>query len=372
MPLTEVDVARLNDDVFASTGTNKNRIINGDMRIDQRNSGTLVSNANGYITDRWTLSRFTSGSGVYSGQQVTDAPTAFKNSLKVTVTTAESSQPTSAFWQATQYVEGYNVADFGFGTSSPSTFTLSFWVKSSVTGTYSLAFYNNAQGGTGRSYITTYTVNSANTWEYKTITATADGAAGSGLWSATTGYGVSVIFDLGSGSDQQTTSGSWQTGNFRRTSGSVRLMATNGATFNVTGVQLEAGDTATPFERRNYGQELILCQRYFQKIIWSRDDYGLAVNTVNDFRGTHFDFPVELRASPTFVVNQGWNLYQSNASFWNNPNAWIFYSNNKSWQPVKDLTGEPALTNFTNYLLRSNVGSNNGYTGVNINVSAEL
>lgn len=367
MPLTEVDVARLNDDVFTSTGTNKNRIINGDMRIDQRNAGASVTPADGtYTLDRWRA-------GVSAASKLTiqqnagsvTPPAGFTNYLGVTSSSAYSISSGDYFTLA-QIIEGFNTADLSWGSADAQKVTLSFWIRSSLTGTFGGSLRNSS---VNRSYPFTYSINTANTWEYKTITVAGDT---SGTWLTNNGTGIIVTFGLGVGSTLSGTAGVWAGANYNSATGATSLVGTNGATLYVTGVQLEAGDTATPFERRNYGQELRLCQRYFQKIIWSRDDYGLAVNTVNDFRGQHFDFPVELRASPTFVVNQGWNLYQSSAVFWNNANAWIFYSNGKSWQPIKDLTGEPALTNFTTYLLRSNVGSNNGYTAVNINVSAEL
>lgn len=264
MPLTQVDQGLLSS-TAQYTGF-KNRIINGQMQIDQRNAGALVSNANGYITDRWTMAKYSSGSGAYSGQQVTDAPAGFTNSLKVTVTTNESSQPTDAYWQVFQRGEGYNFADLGFGTSSPSAITVSFWVKSSVTGTYSACIYNDGSGGTNRAYVTTYTINAANTWEYKSFTLTGDGASGAGYWNTTNGTSVCLFFDMGSGVNQQAASANtWLNTNVRRISGTVRLMATSGATWQVTGVQLEKGSTATSFDYRPYGTELALCQRYYEK-----------------------------------------------------------------------------------------------------------
>lgn len=338
----------------------KNRIINGDMRIDQRNAGASVANANGFITDRWTMAKYSTGGGAYSGQQVSDAPTGFVNSLKVTVTTNESSQPADAYWQVVQYIEGFNSADLGFGTSSPSTITLSFWVKSSVTGTYSVAFYNNGQGGVSRSYIATYTINSANTWEQKSITITGDGSGGSGYWSTTTGYGPSVFFDMGSGTNTQTTANSWQTGNYRRTSGSVRLMATNGATWFVTGVQLEVGSVATPFERRPYGTELNLCQRYFY-ITDTNAGFGTPGTTTQASFKTRL--PVTMRTAPTLTLPSSSALNGPLAAGAKTsataPTAYLQSANEIGWYVGGGFTG---LT----------VGESVWWTGSTIQASSEL
>jgi hypothetical protein len=296
----------------ANNVTMRNRIINGNMVIDQRNAGALVSNANGYITDRWTMAKYSSGSGAYSGQQVTDAPAGFTNSLKVTVTTNESSQPTDAYWQVFQRGEGYNFADLGFGTSSPSAITVSFWVKSSVTGTYSACIFNDGSGGTNRAYVTTYTINAANTWEYKSFTLTGDGASGAGYWNTTNGTSVCLFFDMGSGVNQQAASANtWLSTNVRRISGTVRLMATSGATWQVTGVQLEAGTTATAFEQRLYGQELALCQRYYYRSDDSQSNGILMSGGVEGSTGAAVGsiLPVTMRATPTITLGSGARLY---------------------------------------------------------------
>jgi hypothetical protein len=277
----------------------RNRIINGAMMIDQRNAGALVSNANGFITDRWSMSKYDPTGGAYSGQQVSDAPTNFVNSLQVTVTT-NIAQSSDAYWQLFQTVEGNNSADLGFGTATPSVFTVSFWVKSSVIGTYSIAIYNNGQGGTARSYVTTYTVNTASTWEYKTITITADGSSGSGFWSTTTGNGLGLYFDLGCGTAQQTTGNTWASVNARRIAGTVRLMATSGATFQVTGVQVEKGNIATSFDVRPYTTELQLCQRYYWQNTTAAGYYAYQYSDA--YRMLPVSFPVPMRSTPTATV----------------------------------------------------------------------
>jgi hypothetical protein len=238
----------------------RNRIINGDMRIDQRNAGASVSiSAYGYGLDRWGYQ--CSGGGVWSSQRTTVVPAGYVNSLGLTVTTADASIGSTDVYQLFQKVEGFNVSDLGFGTANAQTITVSFWVRSSVTGTYSASLQNNAFN---RGYVATFTVNAANTWEYKTLTVTGDT---SGTWTTDNSIGMQFAIDLGSGSATNITAGSWQTvtTSALRTSGSVNWIATNGATFYITGVQLEVGTAATPFERRQYGQELALCQRYYEK-----------------------------------------------------------------------------------------------------------
>jgi hypothetical protein len=227
------------------------------MRIDQRNAGASVATpSNGqFALDRFRT--FTSGGGVYSVGQSSTAPTGFTNSMLFTVTTADLSIAAADFYLFTQTIEGNNVADLGFGTASAKTVTVSFWVRSSVTGTFAFSL---RQGSGDRSYVAEYTVSSADTWEQKTITIAGDT---SGTWSTDTGPGMICTWDLGSGSDRNATANTWSAGNYFRTSSCVDLIATNGATLYITGVQLEVGSVATPFERRPFGTEFILCQRYY-------------------------------------------------------------------------------------------------------------
>jgi hypothetical protein len=224
-------------------------------------------------------------------QRSSTAPTGFINSKLLTVTTSKSPAASEQFW-GYQAIEGFNLADFGLGTASAITFTLSFWVRSSVTGTYSVAFQNSAQS---RSYVATYTVNAANTFEYKTVTVTGDTT---GTWLTDNGVGIYVFFDTGSGSNFNTTAGAWTAGTYYRTSGSVSLVANSGATFYITGVQLDRGSVATSFDFRDYGRELILCQRYFQVV--SSALVGCFANTTT-YTGSYTN-PVVMRAAPTASV----------------------------------------------------------------------
>jgi hypothetical protein len=238
----------------------KNRIINGAMVIDQRNAGASVTPTDGqYTLDRWQ--GWASAVGKYTVQQNAGSvtpPDGFKNYLGVTSTSAYSVN-SGDYISLRQVIEGYNIADLGWGTANAKTVTLSFWVRSSLTGTFGgvLKNYDNT-----RSYPFTYTISSANTWEQKSITVVGETT---GTWLSTNGNGISLIFGLGVGSTFLGTAGSWASANYWSATGATSVVGTNGATFYITGVQLEVGSTATSFDYRPYGTELALCQRYFEK-----------------------------------------------------------------------------------------------------------
>lgn len=278
----------------------RNRIINGDMRIDQR--GAVASTDGAYVVDRFAV-RDNLTSGTFTAQQSTTAPTGFNNSLLFTTGTAGTA---GASQQArfTQAIEGNNIADLGWGSASAKTITVSFWVRSSLTGTFAGGLRNN---NADRSYVFNYTVSSANTFEYKTVTIAGDT---SGTWETGTSQGINLIFDLGSGSNFQTTAGSWSAGNYFRTSGAVSIATNAGATFYITGVQLEVGSVATEFERRPYGTELILCQRYYWLLVSGDAKY---FTNAWQFDSTSMyavvQFPVTMRSAPTLASNSGSNYY---------------------------------------------------------------
>jgi len=238
----------------------RNKIINGDMRIDQRNAGASVTpTGDAYTLDRW--STWVYQSSKFSVQQNAGSvtpPVGFSNYLGITSTSAYS-VPANEGFAITQKIEGYNVADLGWGAAGALTVTLSFWVRSSLTGTFGGAINNSAQS---RSYPFTYEITLPNTWEYKTITIDGDT---SGTWLTTNGTGSFVKFGLGVGSDLSGTAGSWATANYASSTGATSVVGTSGATFYITGVQLEVGTVATQFEHRPIGIELNLCQRYYQK-----------------------------------------------------------------------------------------------------------
>jgi len=253
------------------------------------------------VNTYWPVDRFlanaTASNGVYTAQRSTTVPNGFSNALAITVTTP-STPSASHQYSFDQRIEGFNIADLGFGTASASSVTLSFWVRSSLTGTFAGGVSNNAGD---RSYVFTYTVNSANTYEYKTVTIPGDTT---GTWLTNNGIGFRVIFDLGAGSSFQATANSWVGSYAYATSGSVKTISTSGATFYITGVQLEAGTVATPFERRDYGRELIMCQRYFQKTYGISGDYvtiGGAGVVVNGTAAVRLQIPmfVSMRSAPT-------------------------------------------------------------------------
>lgn len=243
----------------ASTFGFKNRLINGDMRIDQRNAGAAVTPATfAFPVDRWRAEEDTDGE--YTIQQVSDAPTGFISSMKVTVTVADASIGATQTATVQQRIEGNNVADFGLGTASAKTFTLSFWVKSSLTGTFGGGFSNAAEN---RSYAFSYTINSANTWEYKTVTVAGDTT---GTWQTGTLTGLRVNFSIASGSTYAQAAGSWSAdAKYFGVTGQVQVISTLNATIQWTGVQLELGSSATSFDYRPYGTELQLCQRYYEQ-----------------------------------------------------------------------------------------------------------
>lgn len=284
-----------------SSAVMRNRIINGDMRIDQRNAGASVSvsNANVFCVDRFY--GYSTTPAVFSLQQVNDAPAGFINSLKMTTTTTDASLAASDFNALRHNIEGLNIADLGWGTASAKTITVSFWVKSSLTGTFNVSLRN---ADVSRSYVATYTINSANTWEYETITIPGDT---SGTWLTTNGIGIRLEWNLGTGSDFQGTAGAWATANDIATSGSTSVIGTNGATWQVTGVQLEKGSSATGFEYRQYGTEFLLCQRYLPSWIAGQANgagiYGSAYATTN----VNFCYPyiVQPRVSPTGITTSG-------------------------------------------------------------------
>ena len=285
-----------------STGYNgfKNRIINGAMVIDQRNAGAAVTGDGAYPVDRFQLRN--SSDGTVSGQQVSDAPSGFINSFKWTTTAADASLSAAQYTAVYTTIEGLNVADFAWGTASAATVTLSFWVKSSITGTFSGALANSAYD---RSYPFNYTISVASTWEYKTITIAGDT---SGTWLTTNGLGIRLYMSLGAGSNFTGTAGAWgATGRTASTTGTASVIGTLNATWQFTGVQLEKGSTATSFDYRPYGTELALCQRYYYKIQSLTADAALGSGYVaSSTTGRHIiPFPVSMRTNPTALDQSG-------------------------------------------------------------------
>jgi len=277
----------------------KNRIINGAMVIDQRNAGASVTPNGSYTLDRWAAGN--SQASKFSVQQNAGSvtpPAGFTNYLGVTSLSAYTVGAAEQFFMY-QPIEGYNVADLGWGTANAKTITLSFWVRSSLTGTFGGSILNSAQN---RSYPFSYTISVANTWEQKSVTIAGDT---SGTWLTTNGIGMYISIGLGVGATNSGTAGAWAGTTYYSATGATSVVGTNGATLYFTGVQLEVGSTATSFDYRPYGTELALCQRYYETTYMKTSMYGNGANGVV----SSIPMKVAKRAAPTGTIGSdpdGW------------------------------------------------------------------
>ena len=273
----------------------KNRIINGGQVINQRYGTTLQTGASGNVTDRFKV--LNSSAGTVNAQTVTTAPAGFTYSTQLTVGTADTVVDVGDSVIFYQPLEGYNIADFNWGTANAKTVTLSFWVYSSLTGTYSGSLVDQAGN---YSYPFNYSISSANTWEQKTVTIT---GPTSGTFGKVNDVGFYLELSLMTGSAYQGTPNAWSVGNFRGTSSQVNWMATSGNTWYVTGVQLEVGTQATSFDFRDYGRELQLCQRYCTVFGTSSLNQSVHFGTGSMYTGTAVNIsvalPVSMRTTPT-------------------------------------------------------------------------
>jgi hypothetical protein len=267
----------------------KNRLINGAMVFDQRNAGASVSpSGTAYTLDRWKTGN--SVDSKYTVQQNAGSvtpPVGFTNYLGVTSSSAYTVGSTEFFLQY-QVIEGYNIADLAWGTANAKTVTLSFQVYSSLTGTFGGTLLNSAAN---RCFVFSYSIPTANTWTTISVTIAGDTT---GTWLTTNGQGINVFFSLGSGSSVSGTAGSWGSTLYRSVTGATSVVGTNGATFYITGVQLEKGSTATSFDYRPYGTELALCQRYYQLA----EGFG-GTSYVTTKIGIAIQFKTEMRTSPS-------------------------------------------------------------------------
>lgn len=294
----------------AATGFGfKNRIINGDMRIDQRNAGANVTAGYGYSVDRWQVDSYGGQGGKINQQQNAGSvtpPAGFTNYLGLTSTSAFSVGSGDGI-VLNQRIEGFNCADLGWGTANAKTVTLSFWVRSSLTGTFGGALVNQAGN---RSYPFNYTISSANTWEYKTVTIAGDTT---GTWNTNNAGCIQVNFGLGVGTTYSGTAGAWAAAYYGSPTGATSVVGTSGATFYITGVQLEKGSTATAFDYRSFGHELQLCQRYYEKshnLATAPADGAaspwMSSSTPNGIYSQAVYFKVSKRAAPTmYIYNDG-------------------------------------------------------------------
>ena len=274
----------------------RNRIINGDFRIDQRNAGASVTLNSGttYTLDRWFY--FANGANKFTVQQNAGSvtpPNSFTKYMGYTVASAVTIGA-SDYYITAQRIEGLNVSDLGWGTANAQTVTISFWVRSSLTGTFGGSVQN---GSSNRSYPFTYVINAANTWEQKTVTIAGDT---SGTWATDNTGSLTLWFGLGVGSSLSGTAGSWSGSDFRSATGATSVVGTNGATFYITGVQLEKGSTATSFDYRPYGTELQLCQRYYETCSGMIHYCFMATSAASSaFKYSNLQWIVTKRTAPT-------------------------------------------------------------------------
>lgn len=341
MAVSTIDPNGLN---VGQLGGTRNRILNSAMLINQRHSsGTWNATNGGFGLDRWKVNSFNGGAatGIFSVQRSSTAPDNFSNSLLVT-SLASTADSANNIFNVEQLIEGYNTFDFAFGTSSAKTITLSFWVRSSLTGTFGGAIKNSARN---RAYPFTYTISSANTFEYKTITI---GGDTSGTWvGATNGTGLWVSFGLGVGSSYSGTAGAWNSSDNFSATGATSVVGTSGATWYLTGVMLETGDTATDFEHENYTTTLQKCERYFQRSWHTASNSGnsnvypgVVTGVAQDTGSLNaaVQFRTQLRATPTFtfyrdgVAGRLWNV---------NTAGIVTASLSQSWYDINGINGMP-------------------------------
>ena len=357
----DVTAESLNGGQLAGT---RNFVMNGSFQIDQRNNGAAVTPA---VVSSYTVDRFRVLQSVVSTltveRQAAVVPAGFTHAVEITL--AANHTPTAAeqFFFGTTF-EANNLGRLGFGAAGAVATILSFWVRASVTGTYSVSWTNDAND---RSYIGTYTINTADTWEHKTVTFTGDTT---GTWvNSGTGRHSFLSWDLGAGSDFDGTADTWQAGNLRKTAASVDFVdGTNGDTFYLAGVQLEVGTVATPFEHRNYQSELVSCQRYYNQITLvrggSQEIVSAGYGGANG-RSWNYCFP-EMRGSPnvTYLNNTTGNIqyFHYTGGYWQNSNAiaWVNQNQYHAFYVPVNTSGRPFLIRKT------------GTTDLIVQLSAEL
>ena len=286
----------------------KNLVINGDMRISQRNGTTATAATGGYTSlDRYRWS--TGSGGAVTSQQVTDAPPGFYNSMKITVTSTDTSVSSGEYHYFRQMIEGNNITHLNWGSSNAKTVTLSFWVKSSIVGTHGGSLWND---DFDRSFPFTYSIKSANTWEHKSITIP---GCPDGAWATGFGRGINLAWVQISGTTYTGTPHQWNSAGDIAPLNTLNLLATSGATWYITGIQLEVGKNATDFEHRQYGEELALCQRYYYLHVYYEGNSiqknisdAAAYHGSTAFGSVHF--PVTMRVRPTLEVANVANAYR--------------------------------------------------------------
>ena len=299
-------LSKVNPNLITNGGSRKNIVINGAMQLAQRNTST--TSHSGYGSDRFeaNAANLDQLAVTLTHNSVTDLPQ-FTKSLKFTTTTAENAIESNEYFRIMQKIESQSCQQLAYGTSSAKSVTLSFWIKSSVTGTYALSLFADASAGT-RIIGSTYTISSANTWEKKTLTFAGDTAR---VMDNDNSEGLRLMWFIGADSaltsSNNTSWGAYSASKLAYGQGTNAVLTTSGATWEVTGVQLEVGSVATDFEHRSYGEELALCQRYYYKVLTGVDGgYGNkgGNGSVYSFNSTG-TFAVQMRTAPTTVVSGG-------------------------------------------------------------------
>ena len=335
--------------------SSRNMIINGGMAIAARGtSAVTIADTAQYRVDRFNAYDNTSGAFTYEQSTTTPSGEGFINSTKLTVTSADTSIAAGEYAYCAQYIEGTNFSQCDFGNSGAKSVTLSFWVRSSATGTYCITLANSASN---RSFVSEYTISSADTWEKKTITVAGDTT---GTWLTTTGIGLKVFFCLAVGSTYQQSAGSWGTTSFAfGSSNQTNWLGTNGNTLYITGVQLEVGEQATPFEHEDFGTTLRKCQRYLYRLE-TESTSGAFVNLTGWSADATYGpilYPVEMRAAttlsygaalddflilsagtnplPTAILNNGSSKRMMELSIWSTGNV---VAGRSYWGRISDAT----------------------------------
>lgn len=332
----------------------KNRIINGDFRIDQRNAGASVTPNSSYTLDRWQFANTqTSKATVQQNAGSVTPPAGFVNYLGITSSSAYSIVA-SDYFIIGQKIEGQNIGDLAWGTANAKTVTLSFWVRSSLTGTFGGSISNSAFN---RCYPFSYTVSSANTWEQKSITITGDTT---GTWLTTNGIGMTLWLGIGVGSDGSGTAGSWGSTGYYSATGATSVVGTNGATFYITGVQFEVGSTASAFEVRSIGQETTLCQRYYYKqsgaTNYARLGHGFCGSGTSTTLYATIRLPVSMRSKPTSLDWTG-NLGVWNGGGISSVSAVSLESGSETTTSCVAIVTSSGMTAQTAYTLIGNASS---------------
>lgn len=313
----------------------RNRIINGDMRIDQRNNGATVTGNANYAVDRWRSAYSPVGKGAFSSARsnilIQTVEAAYDYQLKAQVTTATTDITGTDDYNIQQYIEGTNVVDFGFGTSNAQPVTISFYAYSSVAGTYTFALKNAAAN---RSYVATYSLGGSS-FDYITITIPGDVT---GTWGRDTGIGFECAWSLSAGPSLETTANTWVSGNYSSVAGATKWISTSNAVFYLTAVQVELGPTATSFARRSYGEELALCQRYFE----TGQSTLVAYYSGNSFGGGLVNYPYKAtkRVIPTqtFIPGVGSGLITSFSTLPKVDSFSVWWDGNASLGDYREFT----------------------------------